>query len=75
MAGKTGTAENPHGAAHAWFIGFAPCAEGDFRRLAVGVLVEQGGYGSATALPVAHEMLLAAQAAGYMTSRQEGARP
>src|SRR5258705_20756 len=24
IAGKTGTAQNPHGASHGWFIGFAP---------------------------------------------------
>jgi hypothetical protein len=24
IAGKTGTAENPHGASHGWFVGFAP---------------------------------------------------
>jgi peptidoglycan glycosyltransferase len=54
VAGKTGTAENPHGASHAWFVGFAPA---DAPRYAVGVLVEQGGYGSVAALPIAHEML------------------
>jgi peptidoglycan glycosyltransferase len=57
IAGKTGTAENPHGAAHSWFVGFAPV---DRPQLAVAVLVEHGGYGSATAAPIAQDLLLRA---------------
>ncbi|WP_296810149.1 penicillin-binding transpeptidase domain-containing protein [Thiocapsa sp.] len=55
IAGKTGTAENPHGAAHSWFVGFAPA---DRPQLAVAVLVEHGGYGSTTAAPMARDLLL-----------------
>lgn len=50
IAGKTGTAENPHGRPHAWFVGYAPA---DSPRLVVAVLIEQGGYGGAVAAPVA----------------------
>ncbi len=55
IAGKTGTAENPRGAAHSWFIGFAPA---DDPELAVAVLVEHGGYGSAAAAPIARDLLV-----------------
>jgi penicillin-binding protein 2 len=41
-AGKTGTAQNPHGKSHAWFIGFAPY---DDPKIAIVVLVENVGYG------------------------------
>lgn len=54
IAGKTGTAENPHGTPHSWFVGMAPA---DRPRLAVAVLVEHGGYGSATAAPIAANLL------------------
>ena len=57
IAGKTGTAENPRGAAHSWFIGFAPAAD---PTLAVAVLVEHGGYGSSAAAPIARDLLLRA---------------
>ncbi|WP_296898294.1 penicillin-binding protein 2 [Thiohalocapsa sp.] len=42
IAGKTGTAENPFGASHSWFMGFAPAGR---PALAFAVLVEHGGYG------------------------------
>jgi penicillin-binding protein 2 len=42
LAGKTGSAENPFGDTHAWFTGFAPAYE---PRVAVCILVENGGYG------------------------------
>ena len=56
IAGKTGTAENPHGPAHSWFIGFAPAER---PTLAVAVLVEHGGYGSRSAAPIARDLLVA----------------
>jgi peptidoglycan glycosyltransferase len=61
VAGKTGTAQNPHGADHGWFVGFAPATQ---PRVAFAVLVEQGGYGSQSALPVAVAVLRKAQAEG-----------
>lgn len=48
--GKTGTAQNPHGKDHAWFIGFAPV---DDPKIAICVLVENVGYGGVYAAPVA----------------------
>jgi penicillin-binding protein 2 len=50
VAGKTGTAQNPHGQDHGWFISFAPV---DDPKIAVSVLVENGGYGSISAAPIA----------------------
>lgn len=49
VAGKTGTAENPHGKDHAWFIGFAPV---DAPRIAVCVIVENAGFGGSVAAPI-----------------------
>jgi penicillin-binding protein 2 len=49
-AGKTGTAQNPHGDDHAWFIGFAPYED---PQVAWCVFVENGGHGSSAAAPVA----------------------
>lgn len=53
VAGKTGTAQNPHGADHGWFVGFAPY---DKPEIAVAVLVEQGGHGGSAAAPVARRI-------------------
>jgi penicillin-binding protein 2 len=50
VAGKTGTAQNPHGKSHAWFIGFAPFEE---PKIAICVLIENAGYGGSFAAPVA----------------------
>ncbi len=50
VAGKTGTAQNPHGKDHAWFIAFAPY---DHPRIAICVLVENAGFGGSIAAPVA----------------------
>ncbi len=49
-AGKTGTAQNPHGKSHAWFMGFAPFDE---PKIAICVLVENAGYGGVFAAPIA----------------------
>ncbi len=56
VAGKTGTAENPHGEDHALFAAFAPV---EAPRVAVAVVVEHGGHGGAVAAPVAAEVLAA----------------
>ena len=50
VAGKTGTAQNPHGKSHAWFIGFAPF---DNPKIAICAMVENVGYGGAFAAPIA----------------------
>jgi penicillin-binding protein 2 len=42
VAGKTGTAQNSHGADHAWFVGFAPA---DDPKIVVAVMLEFGGHG------------------------------
>jgi penicillin-binding protein 2 len=54
MAGKTGTAENPLGDDHAVFIAYAPV---DNPRVAVGIIVENAGFGSTTAAPIASLMI------------------
>jgi len=54
VAGKTGSAENPHGKTHAWFIGFGPA---DDPQVAVAVIIENGGAGGAEAAPVAREII------------------
>ncbi len=54
VAGKTGTAQNPHGEDHAWFIGFGPFEN---PKVAIVVLVENGGGGGAKAAPKAGELL------------------
>ncbi len=54
MAGKTGTAQNPHGEDHAIFIGFAPFEN---PQIAVAVIVENVGYGSTHAAPIARDVI------------------
>ncbi len=54
VAGKTGTAQNPHGDDHALFVCFAPEQE---PRIALAVLIENGGSGGAVAAPVAKKIL------------------
>jgi penicillin-binding protein 2 len=53
-AGKTGTAQNPHGEDHAWYIGFAPF---DDPEIALCVLVENGGSGGGVSAPIAGRFL------------------
>ncbi|HHU47451.1 MAG TPA: penicillin-binding protein 2 [Bacteroidales bacterium] len=54
MAGKTGTAQNPHGMDHAVFAGFAPI---DNPKIAIFVLVENAGGGGAVAAPIASSII------------------
>jgi len=55
VAGKTGTAQwSSKYPPHAWFTGFAPY---DNPELVITILVEQGGEGSDTAVPIAEDYL------------------
>lgn len=51
---KTGTAQNPHGDDHAWFVGFV---EDDQNPLAFAIIVENGGSGGATAAPIGKKLI------------------
>lgn len=63
LAGKTGTAQNPSGKPHAWFVCFAPAGR---PRIAVAVLVLNGGNlgseatGGVVAGPIAKKVVEAA---------------
>ncbi len=54
--GKTGTAQNPHGEDHGWFMAFA-ARPGEVPSIAVAVFVEFGEGGSSAAGPIARMML------------------
>jgi penicillin-binding protein 2 len=54
ICGKTGTAQNPHGKDHSVFIAFAPK---DDPKIAIAVYVENAGFGSTYAAPVASLMI------------------
>jgi len=53
VCGKTGTAQNPHGEPHAWFVGFAPAQNPE---VALCVLLENAGGGGANSAPLAGMM-------------------
>jgi penicillin-binding protein 2 len=55
VGGKTGTAQNPHGEDHAWFVAFAPA---DDPEIVLAVLVENAGGGGAIAAPIAREVIM-----------------
>lgn len=57
VAGKTGTAENPHGKDHGWFVAYGPF---DNPNIVVAVIVEQGGFGAQSAVPIGKRILDAA---------------
>lgn len=48
--GKTGTAENPHGENHAWFIGWAEYLD---EKYSIVILLENAGSGGGVAAPLA----------------------
>jgi penicillin-binding protein 2 len=50
VCGKTGTVQNPHGADHSAFVGFAPK---DNPKIAIVVFVENAGFGATYAAPIA----------------------
>jgi len=54
QCGKTGTVQNPHGDDHSIFIAFAPMKD---PKIALSVIVENSGYGSKWAAPIASLMI------------------
>jgi len=54
VCGKTGTAENPHGEDHSLFMAFAPKND---PKVAIAVVVENGGFGARNAVPIGRLML------------------
>ncbi len=54
VAGKTGTAQNPHGEDHAWFVGYAPAFS---PQIVVAILIENIGHGGTFAAPVAKKII------------------
>jgi penicillin-binding protein 2 len=54
VCGKTGTAQNPHGKNHSLFVAFAPRKN---PKIAIAVVVENSGYGSTWAAPIASLMM------------------
>ncbi|WP_314663299.1 penicillin-binding protein 2 [uncultured Selenomonas sp.] len=57
IAGKTGTAENSQGRDHGWFVAYGPYANPN---IVVAVIVEQGGFGSMSAVPIGRKIMEAA---------------
>lgn len=55
VCGKTGTAQNPHGKDHAWFVCFAPMENPE---IAMAVFVENAGFGGSVAAPIARKVLM-----------------
>jgi penicillin-binding protein 2 len=81
VAGKTGTAQNPHGQDHAWFIGFAPM---DHPRIAICALVENAGFGGTVSAPIAGmcierylygKLIRNQPRTGSLLAKQGGGRP
>lgn len=61
QCGKTGTVQNPHGDDHSIFIAFAPMEN---PQIAISVIVENAGFGSTWAAPIASLMI-----EKYLTSK------
>lgn len=59
LYGKTGTAQNPQGADHAWFVAYAT-VNNEPAKIAVAVLVEHGLHGGSAAGPIAKAVIEAA---------------
>lgn len=54
ICGKTGTAQNPHGKDHSLYIAFAPREN---PKIAIAVIVENGGFGATWAAPISNLMI------------------
>lgn len=64
--GKTGTSEVIGQPSHSWYVAFGPATKPE---IAIAVVVENGGYGSVSAAPVAKEIFKA-----YFNNKQKKAK-
>ncbi|MCE9613395.1 MAG: penicillin-binding protein 2 [Lentisphaerae bacterium] len=62
IAGKTGTAQNAGSRDHSWFVCFGPYTRPG---LALAVVVEGGGFGAQSALPIAVDVMRLAAKQGW----------
>lgn len=69
VCGKTGTAQTGSGADHSWFVCFTSATT---PRIVVAVIVEHGGFGSRTALPVARGVVEEAMRLGIVAATAQG---
>jgi penicillin-binding protein 2 len=72
ISGKTGTAQNPHGENHSWFVAFAPSEEPE---IVVTAIVENAGHGSDVAAPLVGKIIdfyLRTKAPGFVEVNTEG---
>lgn len=53
VACKTGSAENPFGEAHAWYVGFAPA---ESPKIVLSIVIENSGSSSLNAVPIAKQL-------------------
>lgn len=68
VSGKTGTAQNPHGDDHSLFICYAPSED---PKIAIGIMVENAGFGNTYAVPIATLMIEKYLKPDSVTSRPE----
>ena len=54
VAGKTGTAQNPHGEDHSLFVGYAPAEDPE---IVIYTVIENAGHGSSHAAPVTTKLI------------------
>ena len=53
IAAKTGTAENPHGQDHGWFVAYGPVEDPE---IVIACIVEQGSFGTLAAGPIVYKV-------------------
>ena len=68
VAGKTGTAQNPHGKDHSSFIGFAPYNN---PKIAVVAYIENGGWGATFGVPIG-SLVMEKYLTGHISEQRKG---
>ncbi len=72
VAGKTGTAQNPHGKDHALFICYAPA---DHPTIAIAMVAENSGHGGSVCAPLVAQVLRRVFMGDTLSAAPHGARP